>query len=341
MTSANDAHDDPWGGMPPLQMQVTVHRCSRCFMGFVQRAHCARHVELPACRGAEIRTKTAVVMNALDAQPRRQTRTSASSVRRTGNTTILDHKITCSKCSKARPAVMKGTRILKTCAACLDEVRTKYAKNPTKRVQRSYSYEKFISDAHFRIRCVKNGAKQRGYEYALTDEQAETLLRGACEYCGHKDNDAFNGIDRVDNSQGYVAGNCVSACKTCNRMKLTASAEEFVQRCAHISGLAVCSEAFPDAPHAGQYDMYVSNAARRGLAFKLSKEEFLELTQRDCKYCGKPSTATHTNGVDRVNNSQGYVAGNCVTACKTCNFMKHALTVHEFLLACEHVAVYL
>lgn len=38
----------------------------------------------------------------------------------------------------------------------------------------------------------------------------------------------FNGIDRIDNNEGYVEGNVRSCCKTCNRMKSSMTAEMFV-----------------------------------------------------------------------------------------------------------------
>jgi hypothetical protein len=41
----------------------------------------------------------------------------------------------------------------------------------------------------------------------------------------------YNGIDRVDSSMGYVAGNVVPCCSTCNRMKLDHSYDDFI---AHI-----------------------------------------------------------------------------------------------------------
>ena len=210
----------------------------------------------------------------------------------------------------------------------------------TKR-QIAYNAAKYGTDVQYRIKHIQKGANERGYKYALTEEQAEALLRGVCEYCGHKNDDSFNGIDRMDNSQGYVAGNCVSACSTCNYLKGTEDAGEFRRRCAHISGFAACLEAFPDCPHGGRYAATARSAARRNLPFELSKEDFRALTKRDCEYCGKPTTATHTNGVDRVNNDKGYVAENCVAACGTCNFMKRTQTVDEFRMACERVAVYM
>jgi len=39
----------------------------------------------------------------------------------------------------------------------------------------------------------------------------------------------YNGIDRVDNSLGYVKENCKSCCFRCNKIKRDMSLEEFEQ----------------------------------------------------------------------------------------------------------------
>jgi hypothetical protein len=38
----------------------------------------------------------------------------------------------------------------------------------------------------------------------------------------------FNGVDRRDNSRGYVKGNMLPACWTCNKMKGKLSYQDFV-----------------------------------------------------------------------------------------------------------------
>lgn len=94
---------------------------------------------------------------------------------------------------------------------------------------------------------------------------------------------------------------------------------------------------------------YRKNAKTRGLTFELSKEEFTKLTSSDCHYCGsapdKSALGRHTgnqpqrtlngdylyNGIDRLNNDEGYTAHNCVSCCWDCNSMKSTRTVEEFL----------
>jgi hypothetical protein len=40
------------------------------------------------------------------------------------------------------------------------------------------------------------------------------------------------------------------------------------------------------------------------------------------------------NGIDRKNNSLGYVSNNCVPCCSECNLMKRKMSVNQFL---EHM----
>lgn len=93
---------------------------------------------------------------------------------------------------------------------------------------------------------------------------------------------------------------------------------------------------------------YRSNAIRRGLAFELSKEDFRRLTQQSCFYCGAPPVARHrvtglqtstctVSGVDRVDNSVGYVVGNVVPCCSRCNHAKHTMSQSDFIALAHRI----
>jgi hypothetical protein len=86
----------------------------------------------------------------------------------------------------------------------------------------------------------RRNAKLRGYKWALADGEFYQLTRKPCHYCGTlptqiartqatSENYVYNGIDRLDNSQGYTADNAVSCCGTCNAMKATMTYKEFVE----------------------------------------------------------------------------------------------------------------
>lgn len=80
-------------------------------------------------------------------------------------------------------------------------------------------------------------------------------------------------------------------------------------------------------------------AKRRNLSFELSFEYWYELTQAPCHYCGeslcsssrKNDSVFKNNGVDRLDNTVGYIPENCVPCCSVCNLAKRTLTEEEFL----------
>lgn len=104
------------------------------------------------------------------------------------------------------------------------------------------------------------------------------------------------------------------------------------------------SEYFGDAGNARRwFTYYKSDAKRRNRQFDLTFEQFKTITSRPCSYCGyegnlfsdlhasRIAQPFQCNGIDRVDNSIGYILENVVSCCKMCNFMKHKLTREEFL----------
>ena len=90
---------------------------------------------------------------------------------------------------------------------------------------------------------------------------------------------------------------------------------------------------------------YVRNAKERSLPWELGDDHFFLLTQSPCHYCGSPPrrskqptsgqhalrTGTYVyNGVDRLNNAQGYRPDNVVPCCIYCNRAKNNETLAEF-----------
>lgn len=82
-------------------------------------------------------------------------------------------------------------------------------------------------------------AKNRGYEFDLPISEFNNLLISDCYYCGCKPSNKskstnntgefyYNGIDRLDNTIGYISGNCVPCCERCNTAKNNRSASEFI-----------------------------------------------------------------------------------------------------------------
>ena len=88
-------------------------------------------------------------------------------------------------------------------------------------------------------------AVQRSLSYSLTRDEVRLILNSACRWCdsppqnesrnGYTDEVfRYNGIDRVDNTQGYNTENCVPCCKVCNIMKSDMSESDFIAHIAKI-----------------------------------------------------------------------------------------------------------
>jgi hypothetical protein len=193
-----------------------------------------------------------------------------------------------------------------------------------------------------RLGNIKFGAQRRGYEWAIDDDDAISML-GLCFYCGIKAVDRVHGLDRMDNARGYMPSNTVGCCWECNMMKKCLDARTFVDRCVHIKK---CPHIYGPENHAalwpdtnpGSFSMYRSAAKRSQRAFELTKDVYDELTRQPCVFCRREITATNKSGIDRIDNGLGYVAGNMQSCCGECNFMRGRMTVDAFLEKVSRIA---
>jgi len=86
---------------------------------------------------------------------------------------------------------------------------------------------------------------------------------------------------------------------------------------------------------------YRRSARKRGIPWRLTRQQFAELTQQECHYCGAAPSQVSSgqryngqyeyNGVDRKDNTKGYSPDNVVACCWHCNRMKGDLGYQEFL----------
>ena len=77
----------------------------------------------------------------------------------------------------------------------------------------------------------KQAAKARSIKFSLSRDEFIAFTKQDCVYCGSKPSNAwkseypdrpdlmYNGIDRIDSSQGYFKANAVACCKKCNYAK--------------------------------------------------------------------------------------------------------------------------
>lgn len=96
------------------------------------------------------------------------------------------------------------------------------------------------------LNLYKVSARRRNITWELPEQEAFELFSGNCYYCGESPkqvhvrkrnygNFTYNGIDRMDNSQGYQTGNCVSCCGPCNQGKMAMSHDAFIGMAVRIA----------------------------------------------------------------------------------------------------------
>jgi hypothetical protein len=144
---------------------------------------------------------------------------------------------------------------------------------------------------------------------------------------------------RGDNLESGCAKSC--GCLSRERASVVAR-ENFAARIKRNTQPAGAASAY------GLFTSYSKGATLRGLPFTLSQDLFLALTSSDCVYCG---IAPHRrygrssrsngrylyNGIDRVDNTQGYTEANSVPCCADCNRAKRVATVTDFLAWVERI----
>lgn len=129
-----------------------------------------------------------------------------------------------------RSSVIKGET--KSCGCMKAEI--------LKNREPTWSKPEGVAARNALLNSYKHNAKKRELEYQLTDEEFNSITSSNCFYCGveprqkvsnkfNKRNGTYvyNGLDRIDNTRGYVVSNCVACCGICNRAKNNLSTQEF------------------------------------------------------------------------------------------------------------------
>jgi len=87
---------------------------------------------------------------------------------------------------------------------------------------------------------------------------------------------------------------------------------------------------------------YIKEAKRKKIPFTLKREEFRDLTQKNCHYCETiPSQIRNRRfsngvyiykGIDRKDNTRGYTLSNSLPCCFICNRAKGNMEYKDFIL---------
>jgi len=82
-------------------------------------------------------------------------------------------------------------------------------------------------------------AERHQLRFSITRNEMRQLVESPCHYCGRPPGQVilnrrgfgsfvYNGLDRMNSSEGYVSSNVVPCCKTCNYAKRNMSVDEFL-----------------------------------------------------------------------------------------------------------------
>lgn len=102
--------------------------------------------------------------------------------------------------------------------------------------KRRKTAEKYFSgQGNGRFSFARGTAKVRGLAFEFTREEYYALISQGCDYCKFPVSKWGTGLDRLDNSKGYIPGNAVPCCTECNR----ARGDKFTPEETRILGRAI------------------------------------------------------------------------------------------------------
>jgi len=213
-------------------------------------------------------------------------------------------------------------------------------RNPEKMAETNRKRRESI-EAHFKV--YKRTARLKKLEFVLSEDEFNSVVTQPCYYCETTDEKGFNSIDRMNQFVGYIQSNCVSCCAMCNRLKGSLDSATFIKRMRHIHRFyngtkteMMHPECFPDAKCVS-YASYRSRAEKKKLEFAITTDDYKSIILQDCYLCGKKSTETNTNGIDRADNTAGYIVENCKACCKDCNHMKTNFALEILIAKIERI----
>lgn len=211
-------------------------------------------------------------------------------------------------------------------------------KNPEKTKEYNIKRNNNINYAYTRY---KHNANLKNLIFNFTKEEFIDLVKLECHYCKTIQSRGFNGIDKVNILNDYVANNCVSCCFICNKMKSCLSHDVFILRITHILSyheyINDASEFYyinyklcPNS-NGTSYDGCIKRAQNINVDFNLTKEQFNFIKSKNCYLCGLKTEKIHTNGIDRFGSDKGYIEENVYSCCSSCNFLKNDTNISVLL----------
>jgi hypothetical protein len=197
-------------------------------------------------------------------------------------------------------------------------------------------------------RNVQRNAMLKNRLFTLSQQDFEKLVIQPCYYCGFYSNCKFVGIDRIDNTKGYILNNCVPACTMCNMMKNVDHPCAFLDKidliCVYrqnrtsiINKYEIKWNTYFSSGREMKYNEYEKDSKSRNIKFLLTKSQYDTLIHGECYICGICPMEGHRNGIDRYDNNEDYTFENSRTCCGHCNRMKRNYMYEDFIRKCIQI----
>jgi hypothetical protein len=150
-----------------------------------------------------------------------------------------------------------------------------------------------------------------------------------CDFCGKLEQKEIRNLDRQSSLTGYKLTGKVR-CQPCSQ-KMAAETQIGAIR-PTIKGKKNIRYVHGSIG----YKSYFSVAKKKNLPFLLTIDEFIEITNKPCHYCGivkgrEYSDKNMKNGIDKIIPEKGYILENCLPCCYICNKMKLDNSYNDFL----------
>lgn len=217
----------------------------------------------------------------------------------------------------------------KTCINCRKDNKKQDLKRDKQHRNSTVRY-----NIHPQYRTYVKNARKRNLEFNISFENYESIVTKPCYYCKIIQQRGFNGMDRKESSIGYALDNCISCCQMCNYIKGSLSVSVFIKRIEHILVYQkiiagkLYPECFPNHKKCS-YIQYCKRAEKNGIDITMSFSDYNVITENPCYICGKINDNCNENGIDRVDNSKGYILENVRACCAECNYMKIDYCIYD------------
>ena len=156
-----------------------------------------------------------------------------------------------------------------------------------------------------------------------------------CKRCNEeKDLSLFCYNKHTEDGFNSYCKKCINELQKINRIKTHSDKKYYAKLRKNNERIKEYSKKYRDNnPVKVRYNAYVQNAKIRGFIFLLTIDEFLEIVNKPCHYCGKESIIEYKkmNGIDRKDSNIGYLKENCLPCCFRCNEAKNNCSYDEFI----------